>query len=210
MKQANLNSGVNEVTCNLFETYFVNNSMKHVTGCELKVNEFQLEERQRLFSELVYVHYQVLKRDASYLTRNTEFAEDLVQQVLLKAWKHLDKIVAAGSTALTLLRHMVKKAWYDYYRQLKKQPVALSQFDEETSEYLSEKILFDTPCENYNFLHEEINKLSNCYKDVIYLFYFKGLKIKEISEKLGVAEGTVKANLNRAKKILKSKLEGVL
>lgn len=210
MKQVVRAKSSTQVICNLFEANLVNKSMKQVMGCGLKVNELQLEERQKLFCELVYVHYNVLKKDASYLSRNSEIAEDLVQQVLLKAWVHLDKIVAAGDTALTLLRHMMKNAYFEYYKRQKKNPVCLSNFDSETAEFLFEKVLFENPRENYDFIYEEINKLPNDYKEVIYGFFFEGLKIKELASKLGVAEGTVKSNLHRAKKLLKSRLAWVL
>lgn len=46
------------------------------------------------------------------------------------------------------------------------------------------------------------------YREVIYLFYFEELPIKEIAEVTQVKENTVKTRLRRAKDLLKERLEG--
>ncbi|MFI8493181.1 sigma factor-like helix-turn-helix DNA-binding protein [Peribacillus butanolivorans] len=45
------------------------------------------------------------------------------------------------------------------------------------------------------------------YREVIYLFYFQELSIKEISEMTGINQGTIKTRMRRAA-MLKEKLEG--
>ena len=62
-------------------------------------------------------------------------------------------------------------------------------------------------CENYLIeekvdLYDAIDSLKDQYKTVIILFYFQELKIKEIAQVLDIPEGSVKANLYRAKKQL--------
>ena len=62
-------------------------------------------------------------------------------------------------------------------------------------------------CENYlieekDDLYDAIDSLKDQYKTVIILFYFQELKIKEIAQVLNIPEGSVKADLYRAKKQL--------
>lgn len=62
-------------------------------------------------------------------------------------------------------------------------------------------------CENYlieekDDLYDAIDSLKDQYKAVIILFYFQELKIKEIAQVLNIPEGSVKADLYRAKKQL--------
>ena len=45
------------------------------------------------------------------------------------------------------------------------------------------------------------------YREVIYLFYFEELPIKEIAIVIEVKENTVKTRLRRAKELLKNGLE---
>jgi RNA polymerase sigma-70 factor (ECF subfamily) len=45
-------------------------------------------------------------------------------------------------------------------------------------------------------------------KDVVILYYYQEFKTVEISKILGIAEGTVRSRLHRAREILKNKLSG--
>jgi RNA polymerase sigma-70 factor (ECF subfamily) len=54
----------------------------------------------------------------------------------------------------------------------------------------------------------EIMKLSQKYKEVILLFYYQDLKIREIAEVLNIPEATISVRLMRAREILKIKLKG--
>lgn len=46
------------------------------------------------------------------------------------------------------------------------------------------------------------------YKDAIYLFYYEGYTVKEISKILNQKENTIYSNLHRARELLKQKLGG--
>lgn len=55
-----------------------------------------------------------------------------------------------------------------------------------------------------------VEKLSEKYRMPILLFYMEELKISEISDILGIPQGTVKSRLYKAKKMLEKELEVVL
>ncbi len=59
--------------------------------------------------------------------------------------------------------------------------------------------------------HQEIigliRELPPAYRTVFNLYVIEGFKHREIAEKLGIAVGTSKSNLSKAKKILQAKLE---
>ena len=46
------------------------------------------------------------------------------------------------------------------------------------------------------------------YREVILLHYFQGISLREISQTLSVNESTLSSRLKRARKKLRSKLEG--
>ena len=52
-------------------------------------------------------------------------------------------------------------------------------------------------------INTAIDKRSPSQKTVFTLHYYEGLQIKEIAQRLGMAEGTVKIHLHRAVKKLK-------
>jgi RNA polymerase sigma-70 factor (ECF subfamily) len=56
-------------------------------------------------------------------------------------------------------------------------------------------------------LSEEVSKLPRKYFEVIMLFYYQELSIKEIAYALKVPQATVKTRLKRAKERLKSRLK---
>jgi RNA polymerase sigma-70 factor (ECF subfamily) len=53
-----------------------------------------------------------------------------------------------------------------------------------------------------------VMKLPEKYKDVILLFYYQDLRIKEISRALEISENAVSLRLKRAREILNRKLKG--
>ena len=71
---------------------------------------------------------------------------------------------------------------------------------------LDESIVFNTKEEND--VYSTVCELPQNYRTVIYLFYYEGYKVKEISNILNKNEGTIKTWLFRAREILKEKLEG--
>lgn len=56
-------------------------------------------------------------------------------------------------------------------------------------------------------LVSSVMNLPIIYREVIYLFYFEELTIKEISNIIQVKQNTVKTRLRRAKELLKQELE---
>lgn len=54
---------------------------------------------------------------------------------------------------------------------------------------------------------KELSKLKPVYRNIIYLYYYQGYKIEEISKILKMNVNTVSSNLTRARKQLKEFLE---
>lgn len=71
---------------------------------------------------------------------------------------------------------------------------------------LDENIEFETKEQEEIF--SIVCSLPKDYKTVIYLLYYEGYKVKEISQILKKSEGTVKTWLFRARQMLKEKIEG--
>ena len=57
-------------------------------------------------------------------------------------------------------------------------------------------------------LAEAVNRLRPEFKEVVLLFYYQGFSVAEISEMLGIAEGTVSSRLSRARTKLQEELKG--
>ena len=71
---------------------------------------------------------------------------------------------------------------------------------------LDENIIFNTKEEND--VYGVVCNLPQNYRTVIYLLYYEGYKVNEISKLMNKPEGTIKTWLFRAREILKEKIEG--
>lgn len=71
---------------------------------------------------------------------------------------------------------------------------------------LDENIVFEKKEETDVF--SVVCELPTNYKTVIYLSYYEGYKVKEISNLMKTNENTIKTWLSRAREMLKEKLEG--
>ncbi len=71
---------------------------------------------------------------------------------------------------------------------------------------LDENIVFENKEEQEVF--SIVCELPQNYRTVVYLLYYEGYKVKEISKLMKTSEGTIKTWLFRAREILKEKLEG--
>lgn len=63
--------------------------------------------------------------------------------------------------------------------------------------------------EVYAFLRERIAMLSAQYREILILYYYEGLSVKTISERMNLAEGTVTWRLSEARKKLKKEFDTV-
>lgn len=127
-------------------------------------------------------------------------AEDIVHDVLVKAWVHKESLREKGKL-LPWLFQITRNAIADYYRS-----------------YRPLETLTDIVADEQVETEEEINKeLSKCllpmiadlpeiYRQVILLIEFEGLPQKIVAKRLGLTISGVKTRLKRARELLKKKL----
>lgn len=119
-------------------------------------------------------------------------AEDIVQEVFIKLIreksfsdeKHLKNWLI--KVTINLCRDRKRNSWYKKRVELKDNLKNVSN-DINDMEFI-----------------EDIKKLSMDYRNVIYLYYYEGYKINEISEILGKSENTISSQLRRARNKLKN------
>lgn len=158
---------------------------------------------------LAYVYKKIGKR-------SWEDAEDLTQVVFMKVFKALPRWEprAKFSTWLYRIAHNV---CIDYHRAKSRKTPSYSIDDEEiiygtpsTKDVYSDPEKVAVEKETGKMIRDAIEQLSDRQKEVFVLYHYHGLKIKEIAEVLGLAEGTVKIHQHRAvqklREILKDRL----
>lgn len=146
------------------------------------VDDDFIQEIVRDYSDMIFrIAYQNLK--------NKSDCEDAIQEVFMKLIKqatftdkqHMKAWIIR--VTINLCKDLNKSAWY------------------RKTEPLNEDIPFTK--EDKEIL-DEISRLSNDYRNVIYLYYFEKYTISEIAKILDKKENTISSQLTRAKKKLKN------
>ena len=152
------------------------------------VKEVYMKEMLNKYSDMVY-------RIALTRCRNKENAEDIFQDVFVKFSEKLPEFESEEH----------EKAWFIRVTLNLTKNLLMASWNTKIVE-LDENISFET--KNEYDVCSAIDSLPNNYKTVVYLLYYEGYKVKEISELMKTNENTIKTWLSRAREILKSKLEG--
>lgn len=151
-------------------------------------NEMYIKEKIEQYSDMVY-------RIALTRTDTIENAEDIFQEVFTKFSEKLPKFKDAEH----------EKAWFIRVTINMSKNMKNTAWNRKVVT-LDENIKFENQEENDIF--SIVCELPENYKTVIYLFYYEGYKVKEISNILKKREGTVKTWLLRARNMLKEKIKG--
>jgi RNA polymerase sigma-70 factor (ECF subfamily) len=154
-----------------------------------------------------------LYNTAYRMTRNSEDAEDLVQETYLKAYRYYDKF-EEGTNFKAWLFKIMKNTFINNYRK-KQQAPALSDFAD-IEESFESQVSEDTarqiknPEEEFleNVLDEDVqralDKLPPDYRMVVLLADLEGFSYKEIADILEVPVGTVMSRLYRGRRLLEA------
>ena len=152
---------------------------------------------ERLYREHVGRVYGLCLR----MTRDPAMAEDCTQETFINAWKALERFETRSSLATWLHRIAVNVA---LAKRRKSSAVVQSSTDDE-DEPIETDWTLETPLE-VNEIEAAIERLPEGARDVLVLHAIYGYSHVEAAEMLGVAEGTCKAQLHRARSLLREKL----
>jgi RNA polymerase sigma-70 factor (ECF subfamily) len=157
-----------------------------------------------LFKEIFDKHYEPLCLYAARFTRDTDDAEDMVQDAFVKWWETIEKNPGASTRAY--LYRMVHNACVDRARRRPDDTVDANSLADELEE------LFQPEAENdarVDLLLEAIDALPEKARQVFTAICVNGRKYKEVASEMNVSVNTVKTQLSRSLKILRDRLAGV-
>jgi len=145
-------------------------------------------------------------RTAYMYVKDIHTAEDIFQEVFIKADRNKEGFRGESSVKTWLIRITVN-ACKDYLKSAYNRRVTpLQEFQENA---LMSENDFDgiERKETQQEVRNAVMSLPEAHRDVVLCVYFQGMTVPEAAKALGLAEGTVKSRLSRAKDKLKQLLE---
>lgn len=156
-----------------------------------------------------------LFKTALRLTRNSEDAEDLLQETYLKAFRHYASF-QPGTNLKAWLFKILKNTFINDYRRRKQRPpqVDFSELEEtfETAIAGKETHVAKTPEDELleatldGEVRRSLTSLPHNYKVVVLLADIEGYAYKEIADILAIPVGTVMSRLYRGRRLLEKAL----
>lgn len=166
------------------------------------------------FSELYLMYYPKLVRFAKEFVILEEDAENITQDVFTDLWERRDAIDHIENVNAYLFR-LVRNRCLDYLKhkvfEQKYAENVQASFEIELNLKLQSLDRFDVSDisegnEMERLVRDAINSLPKRCRDIFLLSRMKGLKYREISEKLGISVNTVECQMGIALKKLRVKL----
>ncbi len=166
------------------------------------------------FEELVTRYHGKLYGLLYNMTSNKEDAEDMLQDVLTKAYQSLPKFKGNSSFYTWVYRIAINRTINFLKKRKRKQALSLDNVDHgiERDPAYVELSSRESPVRDVNIgeLQEKLNKalqtLSEKHRTVVVLHDVQGIPHNEIANMLGVSEGTLRSRLFYARQHLQSEL----
>jgi RNA polymerase sigma-70 factor (ECF subfamily) len=169
--------------------------------------ELTLAGQNECFTVLMDRHLTAVRRCIICMVRNGTDVDDLLQEVLLKVWRHLSSFRSEASFRTWMTRIAVNEVLQSYRRQHQR-PICQPLEDLE---------VFICPGESpyQSFVRAETSKtvrtvveqLPKKYRHVLILREFEQLSTREAAESLQATVATVKSRLLRARLMLSAGLK---
>ena len=171
------------------------------------------------FEKLALEHLDAVYRMAYHLARKPDEAEEIVQEVYLRAMRPKtierfeDNSHEGGGGMRAWLFAIAHNVFYSRIKKQNRAPIAVEAFhgeasnetppDEPPPQWDGEQLDWDQVDSS---LKKAIEELKPEYREVLLMWGVEGLKYREIATILDVPIGTVMSRLHRARKLLSESL----
>ncbi len=137
------------------------------------------------------------------IVNNKVVSEEILQDVFIKIWKHIDSYDATKGALFTWMLNITRNTCKDYFRSKHYQyqaRISEEELDRIPSEYVPQ--ITNSPEDRLD-LALLMGTLEPKYKEIIDLVYIYGYSQEQVSEKLNLPLGTVKTRNRTALKQLR-------
>jgi RNA polymerase sigma-70 factor (ECF subfamily) len=152
--------------------------------------------------EELVTHLSALRAFALSLTRNRATADDMMQDTVLKAWTNMDKF-QPGTNMRAWLFTILRNNYYSSRRKLNRE---VADIDNAFSDTLSVKPDHDGRLQMMDF-KVAFEQLADEHREALILVGASGFSYDDAAQMCGVATGTMKSRVNRARAKLTEMLQ---
>lgn len=156
--------------------------------------------KEEAYRQIVEEYGNKLLRTCYLILKDRGEAEDVVQETFIRVFKNIGSFKESSgiytwiyTIALNLSRDILRKK--RDMLVLEDEWVGNIDVESEIEKEIDRELL-----------RKELFEINSLYREVLVLFYFEELSIKEISNLLNEKEGTIKSKLSRGRSILKESL----
>ena len=191
----------------------MNKNLRDLSDEEL-ILEFQKNNVEAAFEILVQRYKNSLTNFVFRFLGDYEACSDVVQETMIKVYRYKDTYSSVAKFSTWVYTIAGNLARTEYRRQRRRNVFSISDYGEEHKTY-------DLPDESYRpdvitdsgikdeIIQNALLKVKEAYREAVVLRDVQGLSYEEISEILGVNEGTVKSRINRGRAQLQELLKGI-
>ena len=170
-------------------------------------------ETNRYFNQLIEMYQPKVFSIAYRMMGNLHDAQDICQEVFIKAYLNISKLRQTSSFQSWLI-HITKNCCYDELRSRRRKITEISLEKTIENDFFTNELTGNLPSPEEVAINKElkstictcINTLSQKHSKVIVLRELRGLSYEEISQIMGCSVGTVKSRLNNARNMIRGKL----
>ena len=170
-------------------------------------------EKRKEFQEMAFSHMDSLYNTALRMTRNEVDAEDLMQDVYVRAYRFFDKF-QRGTNFKAWIFKILTNTFINQYRKKINQPyliefekVKYSYNEDDSGEDSLNRVIEKFGASNYDMLFDDeikraLEQLSGDFRMVVILADIESFSYKEIAKIIGCPMGTVMSRLSRGRRQL--------
>jgi RNA polymerase sigma-70 factor, ECF subfamily len=154
------------------------------------------------FMILTNRHLPSVRRRLASMVPNTADVDDLLQEVLLKVWRHLSTFRSQSSFRTWMTRVAINEALQSYRRE-QRRPICRAPANFDTFASPNESALQSlTRAEGAQVVRKAVVELPTRYRQVLILREFDQLSVREIAQSLQSSIPAVKTRLFRGRLLL--------
>jgi len=172
-----------------------------------RIKRGEVDQYRILFEDNKEKVYRICLR----FTRDSDRAKDLLQETFIKAYESIEKFKGESSFSSWICRIAINKC-LTYARNVKIRKNLEKDHEEMIKINLALEEI-ENPNKKFDLkefkekIEEALKELTGRERMIFTLKHFENLKITEVSDVMGVSEGTVKSTLHKVIRKLRKKLE---